>query len=56
MAKKAGGAPPWTKKKLNRYRERQRELIEEQREAEKRQARDLAKSGSYVDKTMKGCE
>ena len=54
MAKKAKNAPPWTRKKLFRYRSAQQKQREEERKTEMRHRREREKSGAVIDRAMRG--
>jgi hypothetical protein len=54
MAKKAKNAPPWTRKKLFKYRSAQRKAQEVERTAAKREQERRDRSGAYVDRALRG--
>lgn len=55
MTKKAKDCPPWTKRKLNKYREQKRIELEKERAAAKLLAKELKTSGAGVDRVLEGC-
>lgn len=53
--KKAKNAPPWTRRKLHRYRTKQRQQWEEDRAEDKTFRRWLDASNRRMEKMMEGC-
>lgn len=54
MATKAKNAPPWTRRKLFKYRTEQRERREAERKQEREMAEEHRKSGDSIDRVMRG--
>lgn len=53
--KKAKNAPPWTRRKLHRYRVKQRQQWDEERAEERNFQRWLEASTRRIDKMTEGC-